>query len=168
MTPNQQFTINVLLLAAMVVAALWTVITSRLLRAVVGLALTSAVLTVLMFMLNAPLAGVFELSVCAGLIPAIFLSTISVTKKLAPEAMVIQTQQQIRKFWGLPIILVLAGLALSQVHIPELAVRLANVPEQDVRTVLWNLRHLDLLGQIIILLAGAFGVVELLKETKNG
>lgn len=168
MSSQQQQIINIVLLAAMVVAALWTVITCRLLRAVVGLALTSAVLTVLMFMLNAPLAGVFELSVCAGLIPAIFLSTISVTKKIAPQAMIVESQQQIRKFWALPVILVLAGVAFSQVHVPELAVRLANVPQPDVQTVLWNLRHLDLLGQIIILLAGAFGVVELLKEAKNG
>jgi ethanolamine transporter EutH len=33
---------------------------------------------------------------------------------------------------------------------------------------LWKLRHLDLLGQIAILLAGAFGVVTLFKEWKNG
>jgi ethanolamine transporter EutH len=33
--------------------------------------------------------------------------------------------------------------------------------------VLWYLRRLDLLGQIVILLAGAFGVVMLFKERKN-
>jgi hypothetical protein len=34
----------------------------------------------------------------------------------------------------------------------------------DVKTILWNLRHLDLLGQILILLGGTFGVVVLVKE----
>ena len=45
--------------------------------------------------------------------------------------------------------------------------KLANVPDQDVREVLWNLRHLDLLGQIIILLGGAFGVVALVKGVQK-
>jgi len=39
--------------------------------------------------------------------------------------------------------------------------------ENDVRIILWNLRQLDLLGQIVILLAGAFGVAVLFKERKN-
>ncbi len=167
MTTEQQFMVNILLLLAMVLAAVWTVMTSYLLRAVVGLALTSAVLTIIMFMLNAPLAAVFELSVCAGLIPAIFLSAISVTKRVDPEGITSHVRQQIAKFWPLPLILVLAGLGLSQVHIPELAVKIAQVPQDDVRKVLWNLRHMDLLGQIVILLAGAFGVVVLLKESKS-
>jgi ethanolamine transporter EutH len=34
---------------------------------------------------------------------------------------------------------------------------------EGVREVLWNQRHLDLLGQIAVLLAGAFGVVVLFK-----
>jgi hypothetical protein len=35
---------------------------------------------------------------------------------------------------------------------------------QDVRIVLWHLRPMDVLGQIIILLTGAFGVVIFFKE----
>jgi NADH-quinone oxidoreductase subunit J len=167
MTPEQQMIISILLLSAMVLASLWTVMTSYLLRAVVGLALTSAILAIIMFMLNAPLAGVFELSVCAGLIPAIFLSAISVTKRLQPDAMVVQSQKQIRRFWALPLILVLAGLGLSHMNIPELAVKIAAIPENDVRKVLWNMRHLDLVGQIVILLGGAFGVVVLLKNKES-
>ena len=167
MPPDKQFTVFVILLAMMVGAALWTVVTTRLLRAVIGLALTSAFVTVLMFQLKAPMAAVFELSVCAGLIPAIFLSAITVTRRITPQAMVVETKEQIRKFWFLPVIIVMVGIALMQVHIPAIAVKLANVPEQDVRHVLWNLRHLDLLGQIIILIGGAFGVVVLLKEYKS-
>ena len=168
MTELQQYAINVVLLAGLVLSALWTVMATRLLRAVVGLALTSATVTALMFMLNAPVAAVFELSVCAGLIPAIFLSTISVTRRIAPGAILDRTRQQMRRYWALPIILVLTGVALSQFHLPAIAVKAAAVGQADVRTVLWNLRHLDLLGQIIILLGGAFGVVVLLKESKRG
>jgi hypothetical protein len=39
--------------------------------------------------------------------------------------------------------------------------------EQDVRNVLWNQRHIDLLGQMSILAAGAFGVVILIKGAKR-
>ncbi|MDD5730401.1 MAG: hypothetical protein PHN57_04670, partial [Candidatus Omnitrophica bacterium] len=59
--------INAFLLIAMVLAALWAVMATRLLRAAIALALTSVILTVIMFRLNSPLAAVFELSVCAGL-----------------------------------------------------------------------------------------------------
>jgi multisubunit Na+/H+ antiporter MnhB subunit len=38
---------------------------------------------------------------------------------------------------------------------------------QDVRNILWNLRHADVLGQIIVLLAGAFSVVVFFKEEKK-
>ena len=94
------------------------------------------------------MAAVFELSVCAGLIPAIFLSAISVTRRISPEAMDVHTKEQIKKFWLLPLIVVLAGFALMQVNIPALALQVVHVPQADVRTVLWNQRHMDLLGQI--------------------
>ena len=172
MTPEQYYTIDIIVLASMVLFALWTVMTTYLLRAVVGLAVTSAAVTVLMFMLGAPIAAVFELSVCAGLIPAIFLSAITVTRKQTELAMVVETKEQIKKFWFLPVLVILACIAMMQVHVPEIS-QMTGVPEADlksvlnVKTVLWDKRHLDLLGQIIILLGGAFGVVVLLKGPKN-
>jgi hypothetical protein len=36
--------------------------------------------------------------------------------------------------------------------------------EGDVRVVLWNLRQLDLFGQILIILAGVIGVLVLFKR----
>ena len=47
-------TMDILLLVAMVIAAVATVATARLMRAVIGLAATSAVLTVFMFRMDAP------------------------------------------------------------------------------------------------------------------
>jgi NADH-quinone oxidoreductase subunit J len=60
----------------MVIAAVWTVMSARLLHSAIGLATTSVILAILMYQLGSPLAAVFELSVCAGLISAIFLSAI--------------------------------------------------------------------------------------------
>jgi len=164
------FQLLLALLFLLVLAALWTVMTSRLLQAVIGLAITSVVLTVLMFCLGAPLAAAFELSICAGLIPAIFLSTIGLTKRATPEIALDRSSRQAKRFWYLPVILVLVGVALSQVHIPATVAQVAPAAMQggnDVRVILWNFRHVDLLGQVVVLLGGAFGVVALLKEKSN-
>ena len=157
-------TINIILGVALVLAAAWTVMTARLLRSVIGLALTSVILTIIMFKLNSPLAAVFELSVCAGLISAIFISCISLTQRLTDEQAAEKQKVRFSKFWLLPVILVLTGVALYQLPIPmDFNVQAAPI-ESDVRNIIWNLRHLDLLGQIVILLAGAFGVVALFKD----
>ena len=159
--------INVLLLILLVIAAVWTVMTTRLPRSAMGLAITSAVLSIIMFKLDSPLAAVFELSVCTGLISAIFISIISLMRRITAENREIRQKEHIRKYWLLPIIIVLAAVALSQLHLPMDFNLSAPPKENDVRIILWNLRHLDLLGQIVILLAGSFGVAVLFKEWKN-
>lgn len=165
MSGNQGTAILIILTLAMVASAMWAVMTTRLLRAVVGLAAASAVLAAIIFVLKAPLAAVFELSVCAGLIPAIFLSAISVTQRLSEEAAEAHTKTQIRKFWLLPLLVAAAGFALAQVDVTNLVAGISTQPHPDVRTVLWNMRHTDLLGQIVILMGGALGVVLLMKES---
>lgn len=167
MGPEQELIISCALLVAVVLAALWTVMTARIVYTAVGLALTSGIIAILMFMMKAPIAGVFELSVCAGLIPAVFLSAISVAKRLTPETALASAREQIKTFWSLPVLMALIGIVLMLMNAPEFTPKAAAV-EPDVRTILWNLRHMDVLGQIVILLAGAFAVVVLLKESRNG
>jgi NADH-quinone oxidoreductase subunit J len=165
--PTDITNIHVILLAAMVLAALWTVMTARLLRAAIGLAITSAIVSILMFQLASPLAAVFELSVCAGLISAIFLSVISLTQRVTAEDLVGRQKEKLSRFWLLPLILLATGVILISFHF-ALNIKFPAPPgENDVKKILWNLRHLDLIGQIVILLAGAFGVVTLFKEWKN-
>jgi NADH-quinone oxidoreductase subunit J len=141
--------------------------TTRLLRSAIGLAITSAILSVIIFRLGCPLAAVFELSVCAGLIFAIFISSISVTRRLDTEHLAARKKERFLKFWPLPIIVILAAAGLSMVHFKMNFNIPAQAVENNVKVVLWNMRHLDLLGQIVILIAGAFGVVVLFKEWKN-
>ncbi|MDD5617950.1 MAG: hypothetical protein PHG69_02550 [Candidatus Omnitrophica bacterium] len=156
--------LNIFLLILLVLAALWATMTRSLLRSAVGLACVSAILTVIMFELNAPLAGVFELSVCTGLITVVFISTVSLTQPLTRQEIIKYTKERLTRFWYLPFIIVAAGILLSLIHI-TLPQSLPPVEiEHDVRYVLWNLRPLDLIGQIIMLLAGTFGVVVLFKE----
>jgi NADH-quinone oxidoreductase subunit J len=159
--------INLIILIAMTLAALWTVMSRSLLRAGLGLALTSAILSVIIFRLNAPLAAVFELSVCAGLISVIFITTISLTQPLTWPEIYDHARRRLRRFWALPLILI-AIVALFLTLAPEFNVTYPPAEiESDVRNVMWYLRPLDLIGQLIVLLAGAYGVVILFREKKK-
>jgi NADH-quinone oxidoreductase subunit J len=160
-------TFDFILLSCLLLAALWTVMTVRLIRSIVGLAITSMILSVIMYRLDSPLAAVFELSVCAGLISVIFIITVSFTERVSKEQMPIRRKERFIKFWLLPFIVIAAGLLLSRLlNVPHLELPLP-AGEQNVRNVLWNLRHLDLLGQVIVLLAGALGVAVFFKESKK-
>ena len=156
--------IILIILIALVVAALWTAMTRSILRSAIGLALTSVILAVVMFRLNSPLAAVFELSVCAGLISVLFISTISLTQPYATQEIVQRMKAMFSRFRFLPLILIGLGVGLSFINMKPLI----NLPPvetvKDARVVLWNLRRIDVIGQILILLTGVFGVVILLKE----
>ena len=159
--------LDITLLSLLVLAGLWTVQTRTVLRAAVGLALTSVVLTLLMFRLASPLAAVFELSVCAGLITAIFISVLSLVKSRPAAETSLRQHRRLKKYWLLPVlILALAGLSFFYRWTPELAPPPA-VAEEGARRLLWTMRQTDLLGQILVLLAGVFGVVVLFQETKQ-
>jgi NADH-quinone oxidoreductase subunit J len=158
--------INVVLVITMVIAALYTVMVTRLLHSAIGLGITSAVLAVLIFRFASPLTAVFELSVCAGLISAIFISTISLTQRLTPEKLEVRKKERLRRFWFLPVVLIAATVVLSLIHIPAIFGLTAQPAENNVNIILWRLRHLDIVGQIAILLAGAFGVVTFFRERK--
>jgi NADH-quinone oxidoreductase subunit J len=134
------------------------------LKAVISLAAVSATLTTLMFLLSAPLAAVFELSVCAGLITVIFISIISLTKPLAPEEDILEAKQRINRYIYLPVIIIIVALALLFVK-PVFNYIISNNPlEGNVQDVIWHKRRLDIMGQIVIILAGVMGVVILFKE----
>ena len=156
------------LLIMTVIAAVWTVMGRSLLKAAMGLAITSALISVIIFRLNSPLAAVLELSVCAGLITAIFVSTISMTKPLTHKEIIQLSKDRIRRYIYLPLILLIIGIALILIKVRQDFTMLPAIPMQaDVRTVLWDLRRLDLLGQVIILIAGAMGIVILFEEGKK-
>jgi NADH-quinone oxidoreductase subunit J len=158
-------TLDLCLVVALILAALSTVMSVRLLRSVIGLAATSVLLTIIMFRLHSPMAAVFELSVCAGLIPAIFISTIGLTGRTAPENLSGLRREKFKRYGLLPVLLIIAAVALSQIVLPK--VGQTEIVSASVRHVLWEHRQIDLIGQVVVLLAGAMGVVVLVKERKN-
>jgi NADH-quinone oxidoreductase subunit J len=173
--------LDVTLVVALVLSALATVMQVRLIRSAIGLAATSVILTVIMFRLDSPLAAVFELSVCAGLIPAIFISTIGLTGRTAPEDMAALRKSKFRRYWMLPVLMVIVLVAVTRVALPAsmttgapaATTQAATGPAgsaaaetNQVKVIFWQ-RSLDLIGQVAVLLGGALGVVVLVKERKN-
>jgi len=158
-----------IVLVIMVLAALWASLSTLLLRATIALALTSAMLAVVMYSLGAVFAAVLELSVCAGLISVVFVSVISLTQRRPLKDEVKRRTSRLRRFWPLPLVLIALGAALSFVHAPvQVALPLPG-GDGDVRTVLWTLRQMDLFGQVLILLTGVFGVLVFFrKDGTNG
>lgn len=75
----------VVLAVVVLVAALAAVLLKNLLRAAIALGVGSAALATLFFMLGAPYAGGFELSVGAGLISVLFIIAISLTETMRRE-----------------------------------------------------------------------------------
>ena len=157
--------INTVLLVAMLIAVLWTVMGRSLLKATIGLAATSAIISILMFRLNSPLAAVFELSVCTGLITVVFVSTISLTKPLTHKEIVELSKERHKRFSYLPVLIIVTSLVLTLVRIKNNIITPPAVEIMtDVRHVMWNMRQLDMIGQILVVIVGALGVVILFEE----
>jgi len=72
----------VALAAVVLVGAIVAVLSRNLLSAAVALGVGSAALATMYFLLNAPYAGGFELSVGAGLISVLFIIAISLTESM--------------------------------------------------------------------------------------
>jgi NADH-quinone oxidoreductase subunit J len=71
-----------LLVATLLCGAVAAVVSRSLIRAAVALGAGSAALAMLFFLLGAPYAGGFELSVGAGLISVLFIVAISLTESM--------------------------------------------------------------------------------------
>lgn len=163
-------TIIFILLALMVLLSIMAVCSRNLLHAVIALALVSVALTVVLFMFQAPLAAVFELSVCAGFITVIFISTISLSQPLSNEQIKKMTQTRWKRYIALPLIL---GVIIPFFYwkIPFLFSQLGapTTPffSLDVKRILWELRTNDLVGQLLVIVSGVLAVIILFKESSS-
>ena len=75
----------VLLIAVVIAGAVIAVLARNLIRAAVALGMGSAALAALFFLLRAPYAGGFELSVGAGLISVLFITAISLAESMGRQ-----------------------------------------------------------------------------------
>ncbi|WP_428898546.1 NADH-quinone oxidoreductase subunit J [Parelusimicrobium proximum] len=157
-------TLHLFLLTALIVTALAASMSRNFLYSAVWLALLSITLTGVMFSMNAQWAGIFELSVCAGLITVLFASTASLVGKGSKYA-----ENERKYFRFLPAALLVFALILyfifKKYNIAAPAVPPA-VEYAKVGDIIWGSRKLDLIGQTCIFVAAVLMVRTFFKGGK--
>jgi NADH:ubiquinone oxidoreductase subunit 6 (subunit J) len=153
------------LLIGLVLFSVLAILLRDLLRAAISLAVASLLLGIIFFRMRAPYAGVFEISVVAGLITVLFILTIALTK--AGEE--VRESRNVNLVFLLFFVVFAAIDALVMKGLLQKIPALPAAPESgSFGEVLWRGRTLDLVGQIAVILAGVFSVLALFrKRDKN-
>ncbi len=154
-------TFQIILLVAMLLASAAAILAKDLLKAAIALAVSSLLLGIIFFRMGAPYAGVFEISVVAGLITVLFMLTIALTKQ----------DDDVRESKTVKIIFPLFFIVFALIDIMVMRGILAGVPTLEAAAevgtfgdVLWKERSFDLIGQLAIILAGVFAVLALFRK----
>jgi NADH-quinone oxidoreductase subunit J len=140
------------------------VLSHSILKSAIYLAAASVALGVVMYVFGAVWAAVFEVSVCSGLVTVIFISAISLSKMKKDE--IHKLYEDKKRMALLPIILVISGMILVGVAYAKnftLPSAVTAIPE-NFQEIFWNSRQVDILGQIVAILAGGIAVVVLFRE----
>jgi uncharacterized MnhB-related membrane protein len=152
---------QILILVGMLVCAAMAVRTQKLLVSALWLAGSSALVALWMYILGAPEIAVIELSVGAGLVTVLFVFAINIAGEggVSPRALISRPVS-----WALVVLSIglLAWLNLSIVF-PAVV-----VPEGlPFKIEFWENRSADVLLQIVLIFAGALGILGLLAEGKT-
>lgn len=149
--------VMIALVGAALVCGVQAIRAPRLLNAALWLAAVSADASILLYLMGAPEVAVIELSVGAGLVTVLFVFAIGIAGESAQEA---------RPMVPRPVAFGLAGacLCLLGIYIAPM-VQHAVRPEAAFAVALWQERALDVLAQVVLIFAGALGVLGLLAES---
>jgi NADH-quinone oxidoreductase subunit J len=149
------------LLIGLVIFSVLAILLKDLLRSAISLALASLVLGIIFFRMGAPYAGVFEISVVAGLVTVLFILTIALTK----SGEEVRESRLANVVFPLVFVAFLAIDALVMKGLIGKVPALASGAEAGTfGEVLWKGRTLDLVGQIAVILAGVFAVLALFRK----
>ncbi len=150
------------LLGLLVLLSIGCCIFKDLLYVAVSLATMSAILALVLFRYGANIAGVFELSVCAGLITVLFISTVSLTRDSdrAVEA-------RLPVYFVPLFVLIFIGIVFFIIRWLAHSMPAAIVPQPSgtFQRVFWEIRSSDIYGQIGLIAAGVFGILSLFRLT---
>jgi uncharacterized MnhB-related membrane protein len=146
----------VLLGVGILICAILAILSRRLLISAIWLAVTSALVAVMIYLLGAPHIAVIELSVGAGLVTVLFVFAINIAgedtaklKSLLPKPLAIGSIV-LASALAIYLILHLAGIInLTQITASE-------------SMILWQERYADFLLQIVLIFSGVLGVLGLL------
>lgn len=154
--------VYILIYFVIMVGVIGAVMSRKLLNSAIMLAVASIGISLLLFGYSAPWAGVFELSVCAGLITVLFISAVSLVK----EKEELTREKQV-KYYIFPLILSIF-VVLSSILVPSYFERISNyisiknevydVYEKKIGDIIWSLRGVDIIAQIILITAGIFAI----------
>lgn len=141
------------------VFALLSVFSRRLLISAIWLALTSALTAVVIYLLGAPHIAVIELSVGAGLVTVLFVFAINIagedTTRLKSIIPIPVATGAIVLALALGLVLILRDTGVVSLN--------AAIPENSA--IFWQSRYIDLLLQVVLIFAGVLGVIGLLAES---
>lgn len=153
--------IEIALLCGLVLFSAAAIIFRDLLKAAICLAAASLLLGIIFFRMKAPYIGAFEISVVAGLITVLFITTIALTKTGG------DVRESKAASWIFPLFFI-AFLILDFFVTKGLMGKIPAVqgtPEQGTfGEVLWKMRTFDLVGQIGIIFAGVLAVLALFRK----
>lgn len=152
-------------LCGLVIFSLLAVLVKDLLKAALSLMTASVFLAVVLFFMKAYYAGVFEISVVAGLITVLFVSTIGLTRgDDFKEGKISIYIFPLFFIWFIIIDILIMSMLLNKM---PLLTKWRPEPG-TFSDVFWQKRTFDLLAQIGVIFAGVFSVLALFrKRNKN-
>ena len=153
--------VEIALLSGLVLLSVAAILFRDLLKAAICLAVASLLLGIIFFRMKAPYVGAFEISVVAGLITVLFITTIALTKTGG------DVRESKAASWIFPLVFVVF-LAMDFFVMRGLSGKipaLGATPEHGTfGDVLWKLRTFDLVGQIGVIFAGVLAVLALFRK----
>jgi NADH-quinone oxidoreductase subunit J len=153
--------LQIVLLTGLVLFSILAILSKDLIKSAISLALASLLLGIIFFRMGAHYAGVFEISVVAGLITVLFILTIALTKAEG-EVRESKLPKLVFPLFFVVFILidffVMKGLLQKIPALPETA------EQGTFGDVLWKQRTFDLIGQLAVILAGVFSVLALFRK----
>ncbi len=152
-------------LALLVLAVVLLGVFRDLLYGAAALAAASVILSIVLFRFGANVAAAFELSVCAGLITVLFVSTVSLTKDSDQKS-----EARLPARFLLPMVALFAGVSYFLVRwlAGALPAPPPDPPAPTFQEAFWGLRTTDVLGQISLVLVGVFGLLAILRTKSAG
>jgi uncharacterized MnhB-related membrane protein len=150
------------LLAGLFITSLLAILAQRLLPAILWLAAASAFLALALYALGAAELAVIELSVGAGLVTVLYVFAVNVAGATAANQ-----ERTGRQVVSSPLAAALVLVALAPLGWLALAglAPAAGEGATTFATSFWELRALDVLLQLLLIVTGIIGVLGLLAET---
>jgi NADH:ubiquinone oxidoreductase subunit 6 (subunit J) len=155
---------HILLLVGLVAFSGVAILAKDLIKSAISLAVASLFLGLLFFEMRAPYAGVFEISVVAGLITVLFMLVIALTKSGGD---VRESKLATIVFPVFFIVFAAIDLLVMKSLLSKIPALPAGAEPARFGDVLWKQRTFDLVGQLGAILAGVFAVLALFRKRDN-